>query len=298
METLLLPFKILSKNVAAVLIPAIPIIFLIAFLMTSDGGIQSSGELLEKTDFWLAGDIKLSSANITAYSEISTNVQLPLIRIGGIAEKTNINEIGSSNFGNFHIAFIVIFLTFISYAMISRIAYAQAVGESSFFGLSGINKASVALAFLSAFFTIFFSSFYVGGLKLLIVINFGLFFCFFMPYAASGRPLGSSIYKGTMFYWGTMGKVVAAYVGGMGVAILAPIVLLSLIAPLIVNLPPEQATLATYMKIFLGLFAIVFGLFYQMALCASIVFEKDDEKVEKEEPKEEHVSHHHSQDSE
>ena len=73
-----------------------------------------------------------------------------------------------------------------------------------------------------------------------------------------------------------LGRVVVAYIGSMGAAIMVPIALLMFTTPLIVNLPPSQETLATLMKVFLGLFSIAIALFYQMALCASLVFDKED----------------------
>jgi len=312
MELLLTPFKVLRREFGALLIPSIPILILLVFIFISSGGIQDSTELLVKTDYYLGGDIQLSAADLTAYNDISANMQLPLIRLGGIAERTNIDELfgwtpdpiegnltqgtNESNItgaaftgigaSNFLLAFIVIFLGFMSYAMVSRVIHSLRGNHPVMFGVKGVNKATIIIGLIATFLMLFISSFYLAGLKLLVIINFGILFTFIVPYASTGMPLGESIYRGFKFATGNTGRVIVAYIGSMGAAIMVPIGLLLFTTPLIVNLPPEQETLVTLLKVFLGLFSIVIVLFYQMALCASVVFDKEDLELKKTSSKE------------
>jgi hypothetical protein len=268
---ILFPFVVLRRRVGTLLPPAISILFLVAFLILV-GGIREPKALLEKTDYYLGGTLYLSAANLTAYNDVSTNIQIPLIRLGGIAEKTNIGELMGANPPNFLLVFIVLFLGFISYSMVARIVYDFKLNNPSFLGLTGINVATVFLSLMAAFLMIFISSFYWGGLKLLVMINFGIFFTFIIPYAAAGEPLGESVYRGFKFISQNLGRVVATYIGCMGVAIMVPIALLLFTTPLIINL--ESTTVATLLKIFLGLVSIIFALFYQMVLCSAAIFKE------------------------
>jgi hypothetical protein len=157
----------------------------------------------------------------------------------------------------------------LSYAVIARSIY-NVLFEGSGSAIGGINIATIILSMLASFLMIFISSFSLGGFKLVLILNFGIFFTFSMPYAASGEPLGESIFKGFKFLSKNLGKVVATYIGSMGAAIMAPIALLIFTTPLLVNL--ESNTVTTLLKIFLGLFSVMFALFYQMALCSVAVF--------------------------
>jgi hypothetical protein len=276
MELLLYPFKVLRRSFGSLLVPALPIVVLLGFILFFSGGVEDSSELLEKTDTYLGGSIYLSAANLTAYNEVSANIQLPLIRLGGIAESTNITEPLAGNYMNFMLAFVVLFLGFMSYAMVSRAVHSLRGDEPSSFGLSGINGPTIVISIAATLLMLFFSSFYLGGLRLLVIISFGIYITFTMPYASTGMPLGESIYRGFKFVSANMGRVVVAYIGSMGAAIMVPIGLLIFTTPLIVNLPQEQETVGNLLKITLGLFSIVIALFYQMALCASVVFDKED----------------------
>ena len=271
MESFVLyPFKILRKRISILATPAIPIVFLVLVLLLQGQG-SSPTKLLNSIDNYLGGNIYLSAANLTSYNDLSTNVLIPLIRLGGIASQTDSGGIPSGGDKNFVIVFITLFLGFLSYAMVSRAVFESKIRSYSFLGIAGITSATVILSFLATFLIIFISSFSLGGFKLLLVINFGLFFTFSIPYAASGQPLGESIYDGFRFLTRNLGKVVAVYVVCMGVAIMAPIGLLLFTTPLILNL--NSVTVTILLKIFLGLFSITFGLFFQQALCALAVFE-------------------------
>ncbi len=266
---LLAPFYVLRKHIDILLAPAIPIVFLLAFLiLTSDS--NSTETVLNSTDYYLGGTMFLSASNLTAYNDISTNVQIPLIRLGGISEKTHIQELVSPNPSNFLLIFVVLFLGFISYVMVARAVYAINEEERTIMGLEGINGASIVLCLAAAFLMLFISSFSLGGFKLFLVISFGTYFTFSIPYAAAGQPLGESIFLGFKFM-SQMGKIVAGYIGCMGAAIMIPIALLIFTGPLIINVEPA---VSDFLKLVLGLFGVIFALFYQMALCASVVFEK------------------------
>jgi hypothetical protein len=266
----LYPLTLLRKNIAAVLIPSIPILFLVAYLVMSGG--SDPDLLLERTDDYLGGTIYLSAANLTAYNDISTNVQMPIIRVGGIADKTDIRELlDGSDPANFLLVFSILFFAFISYAMLSRAIYnLKATGHGSM-GLEGINPAAIILSLLAVFLMVFISSFSLGGFKLLLMVSFGIYFTFSIPYAAAGEPLGESIFKAFGMLQ-KIGKVIAAYVSSMGIAIMMPIGLLLFTTPLILNL--ESPTVQTLLKLSLGLLSVVLALFYQMAMCATVAYEE------------------------
>lgn len=284
MDTLLSPFSVLRRNIAIVFAPAIPILFLLAFLVFSQG-VHTSSSLLDATDSYLGMTVHLSAANILAFDNISTDIQIPLIRLAGIAEKTDIRELFSSDQSNFFVVFTVLFLGFISYSMVSRVVYSIKKNERSIFGLRGINPASIVLSLLAAFLMLFIASFSLGGFKLLLVITFGIYFTFSIPFAASGQPVGESIFQGFKFMSHTS-KIVTCFLGSMGAAVMVPIALLIFTAPLIINM--ESTSMTNILKLAIGLFAVVFGLFYQMALCASEVF-ANIESVKKEVKTEEAV---------
>jgi len=267
----LYPFGVLRRKVAILAVPALPIMFLVLMLLLQ-GQATTPTKLLNSVDHYLGGTIYLSAANLTSYNDLSTNVLIPLIRLGGIASQTDGRDIPSGGDKNFIIVFITLFLGFLSYAMVCRAVFESKIRSESFLGIAGINSATLILAFLATFLIVFISSFSLGGFKLLLVINFGLFFTFSIPYAAAGQPLGESVYDGFRFLSKNLGKVVAVYVVCMGVAIMAPIGLLLFTTPLILNM--NSVTVATLLKIFLGLFSIIFGLFYQQALCALAIFDE------------------------
>jgi hypothetical protein len=270
---LMFPFKVMRRNIALVLAPALPIAFLVAFLVLSGSG--SLPELLESTDSYLGGTLYLSAANLTAYNEFSSNVQLPLIRLGGIAVRTDIREAGSDP-ANFLLIFSILILGFLSYAVVCRAVHAQISGSGDS-GILGINPASIILSIVAAFLMVFISSFSLAGFALLLTIGFGVYFTFSIPFAARGDPLGESIFQGFGFISKNMGKIVASYIGSMGIAIMAPIGLLLFTTPLLINL--ESETVTTALKITLGLFAVIFALFYQMALCAGAVLTSKNQVV-------------------
>ncbi len=267
-DFLLAPFKIARKKIWLVLVPAVPIILLLASVFA--GGARTPDRVLEETDGYLGGTVYLSAANLTAFNEFSTNVQIPVIRLGGIAERTDVRELADGRYAGFLLVFGTLFLGFLSYSVIAN-SIAGLAGRKG--GGAGVNPASVVLSGLAAFLMIFISSFSLGGFKLLLMINFGIFFTFSIPYAAAGEPLGESVFKAFRFLSKNLGRVVAAYIGCMGAAIMVPIGLLLFTTPLILNL--DSATVTTLLKLFLGLVAIVFALFYQMSLCATAVFEAD-----------------------
>ncbi len=275
MESFLMaPFKIARKRIGLVLVPAIPVLFLMAYFVMM-GGVGEPTALLEKTDEYLGGTMYLSAANLTAFNELSTNVQIPIIRLGGIAEVSDISELNSPLSANFLLVFTVLFLGFVSYAVVARSVSSLIGQDKKGSSLKGINPATIVLSLIAAFLMIFITSFSLGGFKLLLMINFGLFFTFSIPFAAAGEPLGESIFKAFRFMSKNLGRVIASYIGCMGAAIMIPIGLLIFTTPLILNL--DSVTVTTLLKLFLGLLSLVFALFYQMALCAAAVFgEKED----------------------
>jgi hypothetical protein len=273
------PVKVLRQKFFMLFVPAIPIAFLLAVIVATNGVPDNFSTLLNRTDSYLAMDVHLSAANITAFDNISTDIQIPLVRLGGIAEKTDIRELFSPDPFNFILIFVTLFLAFISYAMVSRAVYSMKSGAPSAGGLRGITPAAIALSLVAVFLMLFVSSFSLGGFRLLLVMTFGIYFTFSIPHAAAGKPFGESILQGFMFMSQSMGKVVVCFIGCMGAALMIPIALVIFTAPLIMNVEPGM-TVA--LRLVLGLLAVVFGLFYQMALCASAVFDKV-EKAEKAE---------------
>jgi len=286
-DLILSPFNVLRRRIAAMFIPAIPLIFLLAFLFMGRGAFTSE-DLVNKTDQYLGMNLHLSAANLTAFDNMSTDIQMPLIRLGGIAEKTDIRELMGPDPANFLAIYMVLFLGFISYAMISRVVYAIKQDEGSMFGLEGINVATISLAAIAAFFMVFISSFSLGGFKLMLVISFGTYFTFSIPFAAAGEPVGESIFRGFKFLSSGMSKIMISYLGSMGAAVMVPVALQVFTAPLGANLEP--GTVTNLMKLAIGLFSVVFALFFQMALCATVALENYEKKeaVEKK-PKEEEV---------
>jgi hypothetical protein len=265
---LIFPFKVMRKNIGLVLVPALPILFLVAFLIIS--GANTPDSLLTETDSYLGGTLFLSAADLTAYNDLSTNIQLPLIRLGGIAEKTDIRElIYNTDPANFILIYVVLVLAFMSYSVISRSIY-NLINKNNDSGVLGINQATVILSLIAGFLVLFISSFSLAGFKLLLVIAFGTYFTFSIPFAAAGKPLGESIFQGFTFLSKNPGKVIASYLGSMGIAIMAPVALLIFTTPLLVNV--GSASVVTILKILLGLFAVIFALFYQMVLCSSAAF--------------------------
>jgi hypothetical protein len=191
--------------------------------------------------------------------------------VGGIAEKTDIRELFGPDPSNFAVIFVTLVLAFISYAMVSRAVYSIKANVPSAMGLRGITPASVALSVAAAFLMLFISSFSLGGFKLMLVITFGIYFTFSIPYAAAGDPLGESIIKGFKFMSQRMSRIIVCFVGCMGAAIMVPIALMIFTTPLIMNVEPQMTVV---LRLGIGLLAIVFGLFYQMALCAAAAFEE------------------------
>ncbi|MBN2518464.1 MAG: hypothetical protein JXB14_06450 [Candidatus Altiarchaeota archaeon] len=266
----LFPFKVLREKISTLSISALPIIFLV-FLVLLYTPNATPARLLASIDEYIGGTLYLSAANLTSYNDLSTNVLIPLIRLGGIASQTNIRDLGPQGIRDFTIVFTTLFLGFLSYAMVSRVMFERRARRETFLGTGGINGATVVLSFAAAFLILFISFFSLAGFKLLLVINFGLFFTFSIPFAAIGEPLGESIYDGFRFISKNLGKVIEVYIICMGVAIMAPIGLLLFTTPLILNMSSEFITIL--LKIFLGLFSVMFGLFYQQAICAQAVLE-------------------------
>jgi len=106
--------------------------------------------------------------------------------------------------------------------------------------IRGINPATIILSIIGAFLMLFIASFTFAGFSLMIVIIFGVYFTFAIPYAATGRALGESLFLGWRFFSTHLGRTVGCYVASMGVAIMAPIALLIFINPLLANIssPP------------------------------------------------------------
>lgn len=251
-------------------VPAVPIIFLIAYIFMSSN-ITTAGDLLTATDSYLGGNIYFSSANLTAYDSLSTNIQMPIIRLGIVSENANIKGFLGGDILGATIVLAILVLGFLAYSVVARAIYEMGSDQKAS-ALKGINGATIVLAIVTSLLMMFVSSFYLGGFKLIIIINFGMLFTFMIPYAASGRPLGESLFSGFKFATGNLGKVVSAFIGSMGAVIMIPVGLLIFTTPILANLPASQQTVANLLKLGLGLFAIMFSLFYQMALCAGIVF--------------------------
>jgi len=267
---ILAPFTVMRKKIWLVFVPAIPILFLLAFMVTFQG-INDTASLLNQIDYYLGGDLHLSAADLTTYHNVSTNIQLPIIRLGGIAEKTNITELLSPDPTNFVMIFIVLFLAFLSYAVIARGVY-SVMSNQKVNALGGINLASIVLCIAAAVAILFISSFSLAGFKLLLIISFGIYFTFSIPYTAAGQPLGESLFQGFKFISAQLGKIVTSYIGGMGAAMMVPIALLIFTTPLLINMEPAVGNM---LKIILGLLSVVIALFYQMALCAAAVFQEN-----------------------
>lgn len=270
-ELLLYPFRLMRKKIIVAAIPAISIVVLLAFLVLVNG-VKEPEPLLNATDYYLGETVYLSGANLVSFNNMSTNVQIPLIRLGIMAEKARIQELAGPDPKNFIFVFTILWLGFISYAMVANSVYKIESGMGSPRGFAGINAASIILAASAAFFMLFVSSFSLGGFKLFLIISFGTYFTFSIPYAASGQPLGESIFRGFRFM-SKLGRIVESYIGCMGAAIMVPIALMIFTAPIIMNMESQELT--TLLKLVLGLFAVVFALFYQMALCAAAVFHED-----------------------
>jgi hypothetical protein len=203
---------------------------------------------------------------------------MPQVRLGGIADKTDIREFLGGSSINFIRIFITLFLGFLSYAMVSRAVYSIKNDQKTFFGVKGINRGTVVLSAAAAFFLLFVCSFTLGGFKLMVVVGLGAYFTFAMPFAAIGQPLGESVFQGFKFLSQNLPKVIACYICCVGAAIMVPVGMVVFLGPLVMNLEPGMTTL---MRTLIGLFAIVFGLFYQMALCANAALPEKSASPEK-----------------
>jgi len=270
MDPLLFPFMLLRRKIAVILAPVIPILFLLLYIVFAKDTTTSSG-LMNQTDYYLDGTMYFAIGDLMSYDNLSTNLQLPLIKLGGIAERADIRDIGT-NSPDFMLALMVLTFGFLSYAVVARAVYLMNKEPNTKEAgmIAGINIATIILSLVAALLMIFVASFTLGGFKLMLMLSFGIYFTFSIPYAAAGRPLGESLFQGFSFASSKLGKIVPAYIGSMGAAIMVPIALLMFTGPLLVNL--ESTTVTTLVKLSVGLFSLVFALFYQMALCAEAVF--------------------------
>lgn len=280
------PFLFIRERITVLFIPFIPILFLLIIFSTQLGAVDPH-TLLNATDYYIGGDIHLSSSDLILYDQFGAMALLPIIRLGGVAEKTTVTDLVEYfptsfplefQFVNFFIVFVTIFLGYMSYAMVSAVIYALRNDEKSKFGLKAINPSSIVLSLVATSLVLFISSFSLVGFKLMLLITFGMYFTLSIPHAAIGDPVGESLYKAFKFLTTGMGDLVQMYINSMGAAILAPVGLLIFFFPLLLNLAPGFLT--DMIKILLGLFSVVFALFFQQSLCSSVVFDFRD-KLEK-----------------
>lgn len=277
------PFLILRERITALFIPFIPILFLLGVFVFQFGAFDPH-TLLNATDYYLGGNIHLSSSDLLMYDTFGANALMPIIRLGTVAERTKITDFiehfPSSypfdfEFVNFFIVFATLFLGFLSYAMVSRVVYALRNDLPDKFGLRGINHNSIALCLLVTLLVLIVSSFSLVGFRLMMLITFGMYFTLSIPHAALGDPVGESFYKAFKFLANGMGRLIEMYLNCMGIAILAPVGLLIFFIPLLLNL--QVAFITDILKMMLGLFSVVFALFFQQALCSSAIYDFREE---------------------
>lgn len=270
------PFKLLRKRASIAFIPALPVVIIVLYIIWSTGA-SDSGTLVKEVDNYLGGNMYLAAGDLTKYENLSANVLLPLIRLGGVAEQTNIKDMLGGDTGggggktmDFLVVFFVLFLAFISYAMTSKVIYDTLTGGNSIFGTEGINPSTIILSAVASFLVIFIASFAFVGFKLFLMVNFGIIFTFAMPHAAIGKPVFESFFQGFKTLQNSLGNIVQAYIACMGAAIMTPIAILLFLFPLIINL--NNPAISDLLKLLLGLLSLMFGLFYQQAICAHVVY--------------------------
>jgi hypothetical protein len=198
------------------------------------------------------------------------------MRLGGIANQFEVDDLVQSITALMKqeqsqqltcalVVFFTIFFGYLAYAMVSRIVYELKGGKKPFLGLHGINPGTIFLSFLATIFIVFFASFSLKGFELILLLNFGIFFAFMLPLAASGAALGECIYQSFNILRFNLSKIVAVYLLCMGVAIAAPIALLMVF---MFPLSAVDPTAVPIIKFLLSLFAIGFALFYQFVVCS------------------------------
>lgn len=273
------PFLVLRQRISVIFVPFIPLLFLILVFFTQFDA-KDAHTLLNATDYYIGGNIHLSSADLVKYDKFGANALMPLIRLGVIAEKTSVTALFDHfptsfpfdfEFVNFFIVYLTLTLGFLSYAMVARVVYALRYDFKDKFGFKAVNSNSITLCLIAAGVVLLLSSFTLVGFRLMLLITFGMYFTLSIPHAALGDPVGESLYKAVKFLTTGMGEMVQMYINCMGAAILTPVALLIFFLPLLLNL--EQSPFTDMLMMLLGLFSVVFALFYQAALCSSVIYD-------------------------
>lgn len=268
------PFKVLRKRIFALIIPFIPILFLLTSSLWVSGDFGYTN-LLNKTDYFFGGIVYLSTTDLTQYDQLGADGLIPIMRLGGITKGVEthhfwegIQLLGDQGFtpkiSTGLIIFFTLFLGYMSYAVISRMMYSLKKGRESW-GLRGINLSTIGLALLASFIVLFISSFSLYGFQLVLLLNFAVFFALSIPHAAAGEPMGESMYKAFDFIRFNLSGVVSIYLLSMGVAIAAPIGLLLIF---MFPLSALDTSVVLGIKLVLSLFGITFALFYQAVVCS------------------------------
>lgn len=268
------PFKILRKRFGLLVIPFLPILFLLVSSLYVSGD-YSFNNLLTKTDNYFGGVVYLSTSDLTQYDKIGADGLIPIMRLGAITKGTSIE-----NFNDFYtelstngltervsykfIIFLTLFFAFLAYAVISRILYDSKMGEETL-GLRGVNLSSIFLSLAASLIIMFISSFSFQGFQLILLLNFAIFFTFSMPHAATGVPVGESLYRAFDFIRFNLGGAVTLYLLSMGAAIAVPVGLMLLF---VVPLSAVDISIVPFLKVALLLFGITFAVFYQYIICA------------------------------
>lgn len=268
------PFKILRKKIYSLVIPLIPILFLLVSIMlvTNEFGLDQT---LEKTDFYFGGLIYLSTSDLTQYDNIGGDGLIPIIRLGGITKGASIenfdevyNEfitMGLTPAISIKLAiFLTLFLAYLCYAMISR-RVSDLKKRKESYGVQGINPPTIILSLIAAFLIMFISSFSLQGFQLVLLLNLCVFFALWIPHAAAGASLGESIYRGFNFFRFNLRGLITLYLLCMGVAIAVPVgLLLVFMFPISVL----NISILPAVKLILFLFGITFTLYYQFVVCS------------------------------
>lgn len=276
MDLSIYPFVVVRKRPYSLLIPLIPLIFLLV-ISASGGGVEN---LTNTVDYYFGTNISASATDLAQYNQIGANGLIPIMRLGGVTKALDAAGLktaaGSLLRGEitpplitFIVILITIFLGYVSFAMVSRVVLALKSGKTCY-GIRGINFGTVLLSFMAALVVVLISAFSIKGFELVLLLTFGAFFAFAIPIASAGEPVLESIYKAFDFMQKKIGSLITVYILSMGIAIAAQI---GFLVVFMFPLSVLDKSLVPGLELGLSLVGVLFALFYQFVICARAVYD-------------------------
>lgn len=249
---------------------------------TWGSGFHSFSEISKTVDYHFGAELNFAVSDLTQYDQIGANGLIPIIRLGGITHGIHVDEIKaaynslitgvpSPQLVSVIIVMITLFLGYLSYAMVSRIVLSLRNGlPVKMLGIQGITLSSTAISFCAAVVVLLIASLSMQGFELVLMLNFGVFFAIAIPHAAAGEKFGDSFFMAFDFIKFNFSRLITIYLLSMGVAIAAQI---GLLIVFMFPLSVIDASVVPTMKLLLGLFGVIFALFYQFVVCSRSVYE-------------------------